>query len=506
LSSPALPNFCYFIGMFITADLLLNYQRCNRRAFLDTYGDETRRDPPNDYLLKLFQDSAGNHRKYLENRAYAQPDYPRGDWLAGAEATLEMMQQGRDRIYQGVLVAEEQGAQLVSVPDILVKQPGESIFGDWMYVPIEIKLSKRPKQEYQIIAAYHVKVLAEVQQAWSETATLLLRGREAFDVDLWEVLPRMQEILDGCIAAVENQQEPEVFISRSRCSLCHWYSHCYAIAKADQHLSLLPGVTQSRYAQLQAMELTTLESLARVSPNQIEPLPGFGNETARKLVRQAKSVLLNTAFLGESLVANNPGRHPVFQEIPTAPIELYFDIEAEPSLNLIYLHGVLVVDRIHQTETFHPLLAESPEEEKMVWQKFLDLVWAYPDAPIFHFCPYEAQTVEKLGKLYGTPEHLIKPLIARFFDLHDRITQLVTLPVESYALKHIARWMGFNWRDSSASGAQSIYWYAQWLETGDRTFLNSILIYNEDDCRATYLIKDWLVDFLAQATSEEGAA
>jgi predicted RecB family nuclease len=32
------------------------------------------------------------------------------------------------------------------------------------------------------------------------------------------------------------------------------------------------------------------------------------------------------------------------------------------------------------------------------------------------------------------------------------------------------------------------------------------LIYNEDDCRATYLIKDWLVDFLAQATSEEGAA
>jgi uncharacterized protein len=391
---------------------------------------------------------------------------------------------------------------LVSVPDLLIKQPGESVFGDWIYVPTEIKLSKRPKQEYQIIAAYHVKVLAAVQGTWPEQVTLLLRGRDPFEVDLWEAVPRMQDILDGCIAALQQPQEPEVFISRSRCSLCHWYSHCYAIAKSEQHLSLLPGVTQSRYAQLQAMELTTLESLAYVSPHQIEPLPGFGNETARKLVRQAKSVLLNTAFLGESLVANNAGQLAKFLPIPTAPVELYFDIEAEPSLNLVYLHGVLVVDRIHQTETFHPLIAETPQQEQIVWQKFLDLVWAYPDAPIFHFCPFEVQTVERLGKLFGTPQELVRPLLPRFVDLHDRITQLVTLPVESYALKHIARWVGFEWRDSTANGAQSIYWYAQWLETSDRSYLNSILVYNEDDCRATYLVKDWLVGFLAQATAE----
>jgi uncharacterized protein len=186
-------------------------------------------------------------------------------------------------------------------------------------------------------------------------------------------------------------------------------------------------------------------------------------------------------------------------------VELYFDIEAEPALNLVYLHGVLVVDRSSQTERFYPLLAERPEDEGLVWQQFLDLVWQYPTAPVYHFCPFEVQTVERLAKLYGTPPQRIRPLLARFVDLHERVTRMVTLPVESYALKPIARWLGFDWRDPSANGAQSIYWYAQWLSTGDRVYLDAILTYNEDDCRATYHAKDWLVNFLQENYQAEFA-
>ena len=182
--------------------------------------------------------------------------------------------------------------------------------------------------------------------------------------------------------------------------------------------------------------------------------------------------------------------------IPTAPIELYFDIEAAPERELIYLHGIVVVDREAQTETFHGLMAESPEAEAVIWQQFLDLTAQYPTAPIFHFCPYEAQMVKKLGATYGTPELITDDLLKRFVDLHDRVIHTATMPIESYALKSIAKWVGFEWRDSGANGAQSIFWYDQWLETGDRTYLTSILRYNEDDCRATWKVKDWLVDFL----------
>jgi uncharacterized protein len=494
--------------MLIDADLLLNYQRCSRRAFLDKFGDLNQRDPPNDYLLKLIQDSQDNQRLVLADQPVQRPRFVHGDWKAGAEATIALMQQGIDRIYQGVLLVDRgDETELISRPDLLVKKPGLSRFGNWLYEPIEIKLGKRPKLEFQIIAAFHVYVLAQVQDAWAETARLVLRERGDYEVDLWDMLPRMQDILDGCIQMLQRSQEPEVFIARNRCSLCHWFSHCYAIAKAENHLSLLPGVTPARYTQLQALNLTTVKALAEIHSTQLEPLPGFGSEAAQKLMRQARSVIQNRALLIETpakpshskpsgLLARPSQPMAAIAALPTAPIELYFDIEAEPTLNLVYLHGVLVVDRHSQTETFHALLAEHPDDESSIWQQFLDLVWMYPHAPIFHFCPFEVQTVERLADLYSTPIHRVKPLLHRFIDLHDRVTRSVTLPVESYALKPIARWLGFEWRDSMANGAQSIFWYAQWMATGDRTHLESILTYNEDDCRATYHVKDWLVNFL----------
>jgi predicted RecB family nuclease len=508
--------------MLIDAEQLINYQRCRRRSFLDVYGDPTQRDATNEYLLKILQDSQDNRQQTLSAQSFVHPAYPTGDWAAGAEATRALMQQGVERIYRGVLrVQRPDGVTLLSTPDLLIKRTGRSHFGDWLYEPMDIKLGKRPKMEYQVVAAFHAFVLAEVQGAWAEQAGLQLRSRGRYSVDLWELLPRMQTIVEEMATMLLTQQEPEVFIARSRCSLCHWLSHCHTLAQTSQHLSLLPGVTPVRYAQLQTANLTTVRALAETNPSDLEPLPGFGRETAHKLVKQARSTLHNRALLSDDFdrfyraytaTCNRFGLpphypHPVLAavDLPVAPVELYFDIEAEPSLNVAYLHGVLVVDQRaeHPSDrhTFYPLLAEDPNQERQVWQQFLDLVWRYPDAPIYHFCPYEVQTVERLGKLYGTPSEQIKPLLNRFIDLHDRITRLVTLPVESYALKQIARWLGFEWQDPAANGAQSICWYAQWLATGDRTQLDAILTYNEDDCRATHRVKEWLVGFLIETAA-----
>jgi uncharacterized protein len=182
--------------------------------------------------------------------------------------------------------------------------------------------------------------------------------------------------------------------------------------------------------------------------------------------------------------------------LPIAPIELYFDIEAEPELNLDYLHGVLVIDRYNNTEKYYEFLAESAAEEGVAWEQFLELMWTYPIAPIFHFCDYEVKTFKRLAKLYNTPAYMWKPVLKRFVDIHKYVTQKAIMPVESYALKPIARWLGFEWRDAKANGAQCVCWYDDWLKTGDRSILEAIVRYNEDDCRATYVVKDWLTNFL----------
>ena len=42
--------------------------------------------------------------------------------------------------------------------------------------------------------------------------------------------------------------------------------------------------------------------------------------------------------------------------------------------------------------------------------------------------------------------------------------------------------------------------YRRWLDTGNRQYLDDSVLYNEDDCRATKLIKDWM----AGGAAEEG--
>lgn len=485
--------------MLITAELLLQYQRCHRRAFLDLYGKKQELDPPNDFQLKLQQDRLAHQKTVLSEQTYHKPEYPHKDWQAGAQATLTLMRQGVERIYKGVLITEINEnyfpnnqspvpITLLSFPDLLVKQSGNSIFGNWCYIPVQIELGKRPKQEYKISAAFHAQVLTVTQGVKPAVAWLILRERKPYFVPLEIWLPQMLTIFQECSETLQQSETPEVFISRQKCNLCHWYNSCYSVAKSQEHLSLLPGVTPSRYNYLQQLNINTVASLASAKFADLES--AFGKQITEQLLRQSQAKLNNLVIFNPNLAIN----------LPTSDIELYFDIESQPEIDFAYLLGVLVVDKKAKTENFYPLLAEDFPEEATTWQKFLDLVWDYPQAPIFHFCDYEVSMVKELANRYKTPSQLWKPLLNRLVDVHEKVTQAVTLPIESYSLKTIARWLGFNWRNPSASGSQAICWYDEWLKTGDRTFLEKIVIYNEDDCLATYLVKDWLTKTLEKSS------
>lgn len=531
--------------MQITKERLLYYQRCQRRGFLDVHGDRHQQTSPSDYLLKLKQDSQVHRLEVLAQMSTQTPVYSKGDWETGMAETLALMEQGAEAIQGGVLIGTTtDGIALISQPDVLIRQQGDSAFGSWCYVPAEIKFGKRPKPEYQVVAAFHARLVAQAQGQWPPTARLILRNHKVHRVFLPDWVPRLERILADYEHMLLQAQEPEVFIARNRCDLCHWYGTCYAIAQQGQHLSLLPGITPSRYQVLKTLGILSLAELAHISPESLATGSEFNPGLARQLVRQAWAVQYNQPLLNhplpnqpssnqpllnqpppnqpssnqflfnqflfnqvnqqrfnsqeqENSEANTKGDRPVqplgtLPTLPLAAVELYFDIEAEPDLNLAYLHGVLVVDRYAQTQTFHALLVDNPDTEEQVWHQLLRLLWQYPDAPIFHFCDYEVQVIQRLGRLYRTPNRQLKPLLSRCCDLHAWVTTHLTLPVESYALKPIARWLGFQWRDGNANGAQSVYWYSRWKVTGDRQFLDAILRYNEDDCRATYHVKETL--------------
>lgn len=483
--------------MLVTDSLLLDYKRCHRRAHLNTHGATEERRPEREFLLKLRQESQKHIQEVLTAQFpdYREPETPTKLWRERAQETLMLMAQGVNCIYRGYLhhtlpVNFDNGnlpfLELLAHPHLLVKVAGRSRWGEWQYMPVSIQLGRRPKPEYKILAAFYAQLLAVYQGSLPRQAEIILRRRNTYTVDLLEWLPRFHQTLADCVQTLMQPTEPEIFISRQRCNLCHWYDHCYAIAQEQQHLSLVPGVTPSRYESLQTVGVLTIDSLAQLQAHQVSE--SMGAAIAEQLQQQALALVEKRA-----MVKGTKRAYP----LPQSPMELYFDIEAEPEQNLDYLLGVVVVDREKKTDKFYGFLAHNIEEEGIIWQEFVDLIQTYPTAPIYHFSEYERETIKRLAKLYGTPYKVRDKILEQCFDLHHYVVNHVICPVESYSLKSLASWLGFQWRDAQASGDQSVCWYDNWLTTGDRQFLELILRYNEDDCRATWVLKDWLSQFLS---------
>lgn len=489
-------------AVLLTDEVLLHYQRCARRPYLDAHGDPQQRDPEREFLQKLRRDSQQNVAAALAGLDCHQPQA--SDWPSQARETQALMRQGVARIHRGVLSPWALAGEpdpgdpvWVSTPTLLVKTSGPSAWGDWAYEPVDVRFGQRSKPEYRVVAAFQALVLTAVQGSWPARARLILRQQKQRTVDLAEWVPRMQALLEQCRQMLRSGQEPEVFIARQRCDLCHWYGFCHGVARAQRHLSLLPGVTPARYALLHARNITTPEGLTAAPLGELAAV--LGRDRAAQLQQQARAHLRDCALPKASAKR-------VARELPTAATELCFDIEAEPKRGLDYLFGVLRVDRATGTEQFRTFVAERPEQEGQAWHQFLAYIGQYPDAPIFHYSEYEPEACRRLAQRYATPRGQLDSLLARMVDLHRLVAGAATLPVERYSLKAIAQWLGFRWRDPEGSGDRSICWYDRWLSGGDRRLLEAIQRYNEDDCRATYRLKHWLADFLARQAPGVGHA
>jgi len=189
------------------------------------------------------------------------------------------------------------------------------------------------------------------------------------------------------------------------------------------------------------------------------------------------------------------------KEISDHQLKLYFDIEGNPLLDIDYLFGIWVSGdpnrlyapkinvRFYEEEEgyFVYFLAEHPNEEGSMWKAFLEWVAVLPDEySVFHYANYEKTHPRKLSGRYCGSEAL-EAFQNHLIDLQKVVEQSAIFPLYFYSIKDLAksRFINFKWRHQKAGGGQSVFWYDQWLATGDRTILEDIVNYNEDDVRAT---------------------
>jgi predicted RecB family nuclease len=460
----------------LTAEHFYKFFQCPHWIWYDIYEDKTKMKsmPPLldiIYRGKVVNDSATTrtHKKFEE----VKPELYR-DLEEAFLATLELLRQGKN-IYHGVLM----DGDWVGIPDLLEARPGKSEFGPWQYVVYDVQRSLELKDEFKFPLVFYSLILERLQKT---------KPKEAYVIDAQgnERSFRVGEYLEQFhltrqeIEKILNGEKPAPFL-KSTCKRTPWYSVCLSDAQGCQDVSLVYRLSQSDQRRFYELGIRTIGQLASADVNELQKQ--LADWPFDKLVRfhNQAQVLLS----GEPVIMRK-------SNFPQVKTEIYFDIESDPLRDIDYLMGILVKDTATGDTEYKYFLAKDKSEEKKMWERFLDFLVSLDDFVIYHYAYYEKQVFDRLVLRYGAAPALINKFRENTIDLHLEVIDTAVLPLYFYTLKDIAKFFGYMWSAKDAGGAESVVWYNQWLDTQNKDLLKKLMRYNEDDVRATLLVKEWI--------------
>jgi uncharacterized protein len=482
----------------ITASQLYDFVQCPHRIALDVFGDQSLRDEPNPFVQLLWEHGL-DHEATIVASLGIDADLRQVRAEDRERETIAAIQSRAPLIYGGRLTSGD----LVGEPDLL------ELRGNG-YIPGDIKSGSgfegdesdgKLKKHYAYQLAHYVLILEQLGLGdGSREAFVIDRHGERVPYVLTEPqgTRKTETWWDsylqalGIVRTVVNQTQPTLGALCAVCKLCHWYTHCRKDLVAKDDLSLVAELGRSK-RDLMINVLPTVQALAAANPESFTRgrktvFAGIGPDSLVKFRDRAKllSTAGATAYLKSAV------------QLPVAAKEVYFDIEADPMRDVVYLHGF--VERLHgqpAAAKFIPYFAESvePAHEEAVFRQGWDyLNLRIQDSTIYYYSKYERTAYKKLAEKYPAVCSMaeVEALFAlpAMIDLYDVVMKATEWPTYDRSIKTLAQHLGFKWRDTHPSGAASIEWYHRWTESGDPSIKQRILDYNEDDCFATGVVVD----------------
>jgi len=482
---------------------LAGFVACEHLTQLDlavTLGEGTRPLFENAYADLLRRKGEQHERTYLEElRAAGQGITQVGlgegrGFEAAARATVQAIRDGARYVYQAVFLADGWRG----VADFLERVERPSALGPWSYEVLDTKLARHPGPEHALQLAFYSHALGQIQGLDPQAAHLILGTRERVSLRLPDVSAYYRRLRRRFEAAVEARGNTAPYPCEY-CPLCNFRSACEDRWEREDHLVRVAGIRRDQIVRLAAEGIATLTALAE-APRDTR-VPKMPPQTFEGLREQA-ALQLRTRREGRIAYEARPveeGRG--FAALPPhSPGDLVLDLEGhpffEPARGLEFLFGVLALD--WAAARYQPIWAHDRAGERRALEDFIDLVHArlavHPDLHVYHFAAYEPSAIKRLMGEYATREAEVDALLRRktFVDLYTILRQALRAGVPSYSLKELEGLFGFVRAGAVRAGMDAIVEYERWLETRDAGLLAQIAAYNEEDCRATLGLLEWL--------------
>jgi predicted RecB family nuclease len=500
--------------LLFSASDLINYLECPHLTHLDlevAFGRadiEKTRDDATELLSRKGEQHEADYLASLiaDGREVVTIEEPLGDGGLdrAANDTLAAMRAGAEIIYQGVLF---DGERWRGSADFLERVDKSSPLGNWSYEVADTKLARRVKPYFLIQACLYSELLTAAQGVEPDWMHVILgtRARESLRLGEFSAYYRsVKRQYTEFIDAGANGTYPDPV---EHCEVCRWQEHCVGVRERDDHPSLVANMRRTQTARLAENGVFTVAELAFAGPDQRPTRIGQG---AFDALRQQARLQVEQRTTGEyryELLPPEPERG--FERLPPpSPGDLFFDMEGDPYFEdgLEYLFGVTWVE--DGERQFRAFWATDRAEEKRAFEAFMDFVFErlerYPDLHVYHYAAYEETALKRLMGLHATREDELDHLLRReiLVDLFKVVRQGLRISQPNYSIKSLEPFYMGERETEIKQGGDSIVAFEEFLETGDRSLLEAIERYNEDDCDSTLLLRDWLLQRRDEAATQ----
>ncbi len=425
------------------------------------------------------------------------------DHARESDETLAAMRAGADVVVQARLAY----GNLAGYADILVRVSQPSDLGAWSYEAQDTKLARETKGGTILQLCAYSDLLGRMQGRLPERFHVVtpdpVQPVHAYRVEDYLAYYRMvRAALENAVGrghdALVQACYPEPV---EPCAVCAWEGRCQARRRADDHLCFVAGTTRAHRVELVAQGHPTLAAAAAMPvPVPFRPSRG-ARETYDRIGHQARVQHRQRSE-----------RRPVVERLPVAAGEGVSCLP-EPSAGDVFLDlegarfaregGREFLFGVWHRGTYRARWAVSDAEERAAFEAVMDLVtdaWAAdPGMHVYHFNHYEPSAFKRLvGRYVSRAESLDRLLRAeRFVDLYPITRQAVRAGVESYSIKKLEQYTGYRRRLALESVSRPLLDVELALESDAPHLITAgiraaVEGYNEDDCRSTEALCNWL--------------
>jgi uncharacterized protein len=485
-----------------------------------------------------------------------------GNVADGADATRSALSSGADVIYQAVLTREADGGQpaLLGFPDFLVRAElipppdGEPRLrpanGSPSYEVVDAKLARSAKGRAVAQTAFYSVLLADLQDGFAprwlhlalgtgELASYKVNDFAAYERQTRRLLTEFIEADTGANPPLDTYPEPV-----EHCAICRWSDSCAVRRRADDDLSLVAGITRGQRRRLKEAGVPTRRGFAGLDP--LPQLRGTSRESLERArsqailqVRSEDAGSLRYELLAPAVDADGalvPNRGLLALPEPVAG-DLFFDIEGARyysedgrEFGLQYLFGIVDTADVDATGAprYRQFWAFDRAGEKRAFEALIDFITARrrerPGLHVYHYNHYEPTSVDHLSELHETRQEAVGRLMGRFATREDEVDELFRLGVfvdlyrvvrqglqagvESYSIKRLEPLCGYSRVVRLRDATEALVSFENALDSGsgaDEAGLQEIVAgYNEDDCRATLALRDWLESLRPELAAQLG--